>query len=108
MKIYEQYEELRDASLELSRLSEEQSKRLRIAYDLIELCYEIMTLNMNEVEMYSELIDDLQRNNVNMDIMGKYKEYHDMYDLLGDAKKKSELYKAIFAARDELSKPMKV
>lgn len=108
MKIYKQYEELRDASLDLSKAVDELTKRLRIAYDTIEKCDEMLILNMNEAEMYSEMIDDLKRNNANLDVMGVYKKYHDHYDYLGDSLKKSQLYKGIFANRDILSSPMKV
>lgn len=106
MKIHKQYDELYDASLDLIKIVDEQTRRLRIAYKTIENAMELTTLNSNEIEMYGEMVDDIRRNNESFDIMGKFKEYSDMYNLLGDTKKKCELYQEIFTAQDELRKPM--
>jgi hypothetical protein len=62
---------------------------------IIETLMELMNGNSIELEMYRELTDELQRNNKDLNIDAKYKEYYANYDMQGVVAKQCDRYKLI-------------
>lgn len=91
---------------EVSALIRIQKKQLRLCREIIETLMDLSGDNGIELEMYRELTDELQRNNKDLNIDAKYKEYYASYDIKGLVEKQSKRYKLIAELMGTLNNPL--
>ena len=87
-------------------IAEEQQVRLRKCEVLMGKFNELLDCQFHELEMYRELVDELERNNKDLSINAKYLEYYGNYKIQDKLKIQCECFETIFKISDELSKPM--
>lgn len=81
-------------------------KELAHCKEIIETLMDLSGDTGIELEMYRELTDELQRNNKDLNIDVKYKDYYASYDIKGLVVKQCERYKLVAELMGKLYNPL--